>query len=191
MVAHEVEQCNGFEAERFGAGPHRIEADLGDEGIGGEIVAEGSDERCEIRHRKGGRLEVSPNSGVGHILRRRLVDDAETRGVLRRYPRRHFDEQKDLAHARRRQHDALVDRHQHGSRPQVDRVRADLRPGVGEGCEGCESGIKCAGLGRAAMTSRAGRADAFAPQFGRIHQIVTRSDGASQRASDSVTPNVS
>jgi hypothetical protein len=108
-VAHEVEECRALQAERLGAGAHRIQPHLAEQHVRREVVARRPHERREVGHRERRRLEVLPDPRVADGVARRLVEDAVAGEVAFCEPGRHLDEQQDLADARRRQRDPLVD----------------------------------------------------------------------------------
>ena len=190
-IEHEIEQRGAGQPEPLGARADGVEADLAQQHVGREVVARGTDQRREIGHRKRGGLQVLPDAAVADRVARRLVEDGEPAGVALGDPRRQLDEQQDLADARRRQGDALVDRGERFVRVEVDHRRRDLGAVVGDLPQRRETRREVGDALDRAMTRRTRPAYAISSLRRRreFYQMVTRSFGSSQRASVSLRSN--
>ena len=115
------------------------QSDLLEQQVGREIVARGSDKRCEVSDRKGRCLQVLPDAALADGVANGLVENAVPREVLSAQTGGDLDEKEDLANARRWQHDPVVDREQRLVTGEVDDVGGDLRTFVGQLAEGLET----------------------------------------------------
>ena len=139
VVAHEVEQGRAGEAERLGARAHRLEADVAQQHVRGQVVTRARDECGEVGERQRRRLHVLPDARVAHGVARRAVEHRERLGARAGEPGGDLDEQQHLADGRRRHHDVVVDREQHLAGREIGRPRRDLHARERELAEGVEA----------------------------------------------------
>lgn len=192
-VTNLIEERGAHEPEPLRTRPHGVDSDQPQQHVSGEIVAGGSDERREIDDRESRNTQVLPDATVGDGVAGRALSRGDGAQRALGEPCAHLDQQQDLADARRRKNEMLVDGEQALARRDIDHRDGDASPLVGQRVERPTGPTEARTSHLRQMARPTGGAvpSTPIPAEQALYQMVTRSSGASQRASSGPTSKAS